>query len=191
MASNQPSQNEITQLLNRLRHGEQRVLDELVPVVYQELRNLASAYLRKERSGHTLSTTALVNEAYLRLVGQDNLDFENRAHFFGVAAKSMRQILIEYARKIQAAKRGKGEKKISIEEIQGLSEESTEEILALDEALTALENFDDRKARIVELRYFTGLTIEETAEVMNISPATIKRDWNLARAWLFREISSN
>ena len=178
----------ITQLLIKWRNGDQAALDELVPQIYDELRRLAKHYLRRERLGHTLETNALVHEAYLRLAGEKDVDWQNRAHFFGIAAVRMRHILVEYARSRQAAKRGGGEYRLSLSEADRPAEERDVSLLALDEALERLEALDPQKSRIVELRYFGGLTIEETAEVLEISPATVKRDWSMARAWLRSEI---
>jgi RNA polymerase sigma factor (TIGR02999 family) len=178
----------ITQLLIQWRNGDQAALNELLPQVYGELRRLANYYLRQERPGHTLQATALVHEAYLRLVDAKEIDWQNRAHFFGIAAVRMRHILVEYARSRQAAKRGGGEYRLSVSEADERAEEPDVNLLALDDALQRLEALDPQKARIVELRYFGGLTIEQTAEVLNISPATVKRDWSMARAWLRTEI---
>ena len=180
----------ITQLLIKWRNGDQAALNELLPQVYDELRRLANYYLRQERLGHTLQTTALVHEAYLRLVGEKEVDWQNRAHFFGIAAVRMRQILVEYARSRQAAKRGGGEYRLSLSEADRLAKERDVNLLALDDALQSLEALDPQKARIVDLRYFGGLTIEETAEVLKISSATVKRDWSTARAWLRSKISN-
>ncbi len=180
----------ITQLLIKWRNGDQAALDELLPQVYDELRRLANYYLRQERLGHTLQTTALVHEAYLRLVGEKEVDWQNRAHFFGIAAVRMRQILVEYARSRQAAKRGGGEYRLSLSGADRLAKERDVNLLALDDALQSLESLDPQKARIVDLRYFGGLTIEETAEVLKISSATVKRDWSMARAWLRSKISN-
>jgi RNA polymerase sigma factor (TIGR02999 family) len=180
----------ITRLLVRWRNGDQAALDELAPQVYGELRRLAKYYLRGERPGHTLEATALVHEAYLRLVDEKQVDWQNRAHFFGIAAVRMRHILVEHARSRQAAKRGGGEYLLSLSRADGrLAEERDVNLLALDNALRRLEALDPQKARVVELRYFGGLTIEETAEVLKLSPATIKREWSMARAWLRSEIS--
>jgi len=180
----------ITQLLIKWRNGDQAALNELLPQVYDELRRLANYYLRQERLGHTLQTNALVHEAYLRLVGEKEVDWQNRAHFFGIAAVRMRQILVEYARSRQAAKRGGGEYRLSLSEADRLAKERDVNLLALDDALQSLEALDPQKARIVDLRYFGGLTIEETAEVLKISSATVKRDWSMARAWLRSKISN-
>jgi RNA polymerase sigma factor (TIGR02999 family) len=179
----------ITQLLIRWRNGDQAALDELVPQVYSELRRLANYYLRHERPNHSLQATALVHEAYLRLVDEKNIEWQNRAHFFGIAAVRMRHILVEHARSRQAAKRGGGEYRLSLSKADQLAEKHDINLLALDEALQRLEVLDEQKVRIVELRFFGGLTIEETAEVMKLSPATVKRGWSMARAWLRSEVS--
>lgn len=178
----------ITQLLIKWRNGDQAALNELVPQIYDELHRLAKHYLRRERPGHTLESNALVHEAYMRLAGEKDVDWQNRAHFFGIAAVRMRHILVEYARSRQAAKRGGDEYRLSLSEADRPAEERDVSLLALDEALERLEALDPQKSRIVELRYFGGLTIEETAEVLEISPATVKRDWSMARAWLRSEI---
>jgi len=180
----------ITQLLVRWRAGDQAALDELLPLVYREMRRLAGYYLRQERPDHTLQPTALVHEAYLRLVGEKEIDWQSRAHFFGIAAVRMRRILVEHARSRQAAKRGGGEYRLSLSEANRMAEKRDVNLLALDDALRRLEELDLQKSRIVELRYFGGLTIEETAEALRISPSTVKRDWMLARAWLRSEISN-
>ncbi len=180
----------ITQLLIRWRDGDRVALDELLPKVYNELRRLANHYLRQERAGHTLQPSDLVHEAYLRLVDEKEVDWQNRAHFFGIAAVRMRHILVEHARSRQAAKRGGGEYRLSLSEADRPAERRDVNLLALDDALQRLEAMDAQKARIVELRYFGGLTIEETAEALKISPATVKRDWSMARAWLRSEISN-
>jgi len=160
-----------------------------MPLVYDELRRLAHHYLQRERSDHTLQSTALVHEAYLRLAGQNAPQWQNRAHFFGIAARVMRQILVEYARSHSAAKRGGASPcKITLDEALDLTQKTDVDVIALDGALTRLNELDPQQSRIVELRFFTGLTIEDTSEVMGISPATVKRDWTSARAWLHREI---
>jgi RNA polymerase sigma factor (TIGR02999 family) len=183
----------ITQLLIKWRNGDEAAFNELLPMVYSELRRLANYYLRQERPGHTLQPTDLVHEAYLRLVDEKEIDWQNRAHFFGIAAVRMRHILVEHARSRQAAKRGGrggGEHRLSLSEADQLAEKRDVNLLALDEALQGLEVLDPQKARIVELRYFGGLTIEETAEALKISPATVKRSWSMARAWLLSEIGN-
>jgi len=169
-------------------NGDKAALDKLVPVVYQELRRLAAYYMRRERPGHTLQTSALVNEAYMRLVDYSQMRWQSRAHFFAVAAQAMRRILVEHARKRHFAKRGGGAVKVSLDEAAIVSQEQAADLVALDDALTSLEAMDERKARIVELRYIGGLNIEETAEVLAISPATVQREWRAAKAWLYREI---
>jgi RNA polymerase sigma factor (TIGR02999 family) len=178
-------------LLEECINGNKDAIDELLPHVYNELRKISSKYLHDEFRNHTFQTTELVHEAYIKLIGNENITWKNRAHFFGIAAKSMRQILVDYARKRKALKRGRGELKISIDEAPIISEISDEKILALDDALKKLENVEERYSRIVELRYFSGLTIEETAEVLQLSAATVKRNWTFAKAWLYREIQNN
>ncbi len=180
----------ITQLLIKWRNGDKAAFDELAAQVYDELRRMAKYYLRQERPDHTFQSTDLVHETYLRLVGEKETDWQNRAHFFGIAAVRMRHILVEYARSRQAAKRGGGGYRLSLSEADRLVEKRDVNLLALDDALQRLEELDQQKARIVELRYFGGLTIEETAEVLQISTATLKREWSMARAWLRSEISN-
>ena len=176
---------DVTMLLNAWSDGNQNALDELMPVVYQELRKLARSYLRAERPEHTLQPTALVNEAYLRLVDQKNVRWENRRHFFGIAAQLMRRILVDHARKRQSEKRGGGEALIPFEDAKGVPVKAWD-LVALDDALKDFATIDPRSAKIVELRQFGGLSIDETADVLEISPATVKRDWTLAKAWLRR-----
>jgi RNA polymerase sigma factor (TIGR02999 family) len=178
----------VTQLLADWSSGDQAALDALMPLVYDELRRLARNYMRRERPGHTLATTGLVHEAYLRLVDQ-NVNWQNRAHFFGVAAQMMRRVLIDHAKSNQRAKRGGGAVKISLEEPILLSEAPGMDLVALDEALSRLEKMDPQRGRIVELRFFAGLSNEEAAEVLAISPATVQRQWAGARAWLYHELS--
>jgi RNA polymerase sigma factor (TIGR02999 family) len=184
-----PPPNEITPLLLRWSQGDQLALNLLMPIVYQELHRLAQSYLRRERADHSLQPTALINEAYLRLVKQDSPEWQSRSHFFGVAARLMRQILVEHARTHVAAKRGGGEVELSLEEAWVYSDEKAEELVALDDALIALATFDERKVRIIELRYFGGMSLEETAAALNLSTATINNETRLARAWLHRELS--
>ena len=186
----QPPPYEITQLLLRWSRGERAALDLLMPVVYRELRKLAHGYLRQERSDHTLQPTALINEAYLRLVKQDFPEWQSRRHFYGVAAQLMRQILVEHARGRAADKRGGGERKFSLDEALSFSGEKAAELVALDDALLALAKFDERKVRIIELRYFGGLSLEETAEALGISVTTIGHEMRVARAWLRREMET-
>jgi RNA polymerase sigma factor (TIGR02999 family) len=180
----------VTQLLVDWSNGDKDALDKLMPLVYDELRRQAARYLRRERPNHTLQTTALIHEAYIRLVEQKNVRWQNRAHFFGIAAQLMRRILVDHARSHQAAKRGGDDVKLPLlEEAVGFVTEKSTELLALDEALNRLATFDPQQSRIVELRYFSGLSIEETAAVLDISPATVKRDWAFAKSWLQREMT--
>ena len=179
---------DVSQLLVDWSHGDQAALARLMPLVYDELRRLAGSYLRRERPDHTLQPTALVHEAFIKLAGQE-LSLQNRAHFFGVAAQIMRCILVDHARGHEAAKRGSGAQRFALEEVMDTPIQSQVDLLALDDALNDLARLDPQQARLVELRYFGGLTIEETAEVLGISPATVKREWRLARTWLHREIS--
>jgi RNA polymerase sigma factor (TIGR02999 family) len=184
------SSNAVTELLVRWRDGDREALDTLMPLVYAELRRLAQHYLRSERTDHTLQGTALVHEAYLRLAGQSPPQWQNRAHFFGIAAHIMRQILVEHARANSAAKRGgKNASKLTLDAAFEIQQKTDVDVIALDEALDRLSALDPQQSRIVELRFFAGLTIEDTAEVIGISPATVKRDWTSARAWLHREIA--
>ena len=182
--------NRVTQLLVDWREGNSEALNALIPLVYDELRRLAHNHLNRERPGHTLQSTALVNEAYMRLVRQD-LAIHNRVHFFAVSSHLMRQILVDYARRHRSAKRGEGIDKITLNEADAfLPKKGNLDLLALDEALNELGRLDPQQTRVVELRFFGGLSIEETAEAVGISPATVKRDWSTARAWLHRELSS-
>ena len=189
----QKSTSPVTELLARWRSGDQNALDALMPLVYSELRQLAQHYLRKERSDHTLQSTALVHEAYLRLAGQSPPQWQNRAHFFGIAAHLMRQILVEHARGRAAAKRGGGATRMTLDESLGMSmaiaQQNEVDVIVLDKALQDLTELDAQQGRIVELRFFGGLTIEDTSEVLGISPATVKREWVTARAWLFRAMT--
>ena len=181
---------DITQLLVDWGKGNKLALDGLMPLVYDELHRIASRYLRRERQGHTLQTTALINEAYLRIVDQNRVNWQSRAHFFGVAAQMMRRILVDHARSHLYAKRGGGAQKLTLDEAIATPQERDLDLVALDDALTTLAQVDPQQSRIIELRFFGGLTIEETAEVIGISPATVKRDWNMAKAWLFGEINN-
>lgn len=184
----QPSK-QVTQLLLDWSHGNGAALNELMPLVYQELRKLAGRYLRSERPDHTLQPTALIHEAYLRMIGKDMPEWESRAHFFGVAARLMRQILVEHARTRHAVKRGGDQQKISLDDApQVFAEGDAAELLALDDALTKLAAFDERRARILEMRAFGGMSVEETAQALAISEATVKRDMRLAQAWIRREL---
>jgi RNA polymerase sigma-70 factor (ECF subfamily) len=182
---------EVTQFLADLQDGRPDAASNLLPLVYEELRRLARQQMRQERADHTLQATALVHEAYLRLVNHPDRSWQSRAHFIGVAAQVMRRILIDYARSRRAAKRGRGPHKVSLEEPLLFSEEQSEDLLALNAALERLAQFDERVSRIVELRFFGGLTVEEAAEVLGVSPKTVKRDWSVARAWLHRELTEN
>lgn len=184
-----PPSHEVTQLLLDWSNGDRAALDQLMPVVYRELYKIATAYLRGERPGHTLQPTALINEAYLRLTHQALPEWEGRRHFYGVAAQLMRQILVEHARSHGAAKRGGGAPKLSLDEVLDYSREQASALVALDEALTVLKDFDERKARVIELRYFGGLSMEETAETLDLSLATVGREQRLAQAWLHRELA--
>ena len=179
----------VTELLRDWHGGDEAARDRLISLVYDELRRLAGGQLARERGGHTLQPTALVHEAYLRLADHHRLDWQGRTHFFAIAAITMRRILVSHARKQRAAKRGQGGIAVTLHENQAVDEGRNVDLLALDEALAALESIDARQCRVIELRYFGGLTIEETAEALGISPATVKLDWSLARAWLFRQLS--
>ena len=174
--------------LDDYTNGNRDCLDELLPLVYGELRRLAHSYLKSERKDLTLQTTALVHEAYLKLIDQRSVNFQNRAQFFALSAQAMRRILLDNARRHTAQKRGSGEK-VLLEDIGEISVEVNENLIELDLALQELEEFDSQQAKIIELRYFGGMTIEETAEVLKISPATVKREWTMARAWLFEKVS--
>jgi RNA polymerase sigma factor (TIGR02999 family) len=185
-----PAPQEISQLLHAWSEGDQTARDRLIPLLYEELRQIAHRYMDRQQVGHTLQTTALIHEAYLRLVDQTKVNWQNRGHFFGVAATAMRQILVDYARTRQAAKRGGGTWRVSLAEAAGFAEEPTAELVALDDALRSLAAFDQRKSQVVEMRYFGGLTVEETAEVLKVSPRTVAEDWRFARTWLLRELSN-
>jgi RNA polymerase sigma-70 factor, ECF subfamily len=184
------SPQQVTQLLVAWGGGDQAALDELMPLVYEELRRLARRYMGRERPGHTLQTSALVHEAYVRLVGQKDIHWQNRAHFFGIAARLMREILVDYARRRRYAKRGGDARRVSLDEAMTVSAERAAEVVALDDALKSLAEIDPRQSQIVELRFFGGLSIEETAEVLGVSRGTVMRDWTLAKAWLHRAITS-
>jgi len=179
---------QVSELLASWNNGDAKAREALMPLVYDELRKLAASHLRRERNDHTLQPTALVHEVYLRLAEQKNVQWQDKSHFFGVTANLMRRILVDHARAHLADKRGSGLPKVSLNEAIAMSRERPAELLALDESLTQLAATDPQQSRIVELRVFAGLTIEQTAEVLGISPATVKRDWNLAKAWLLREI---
>jgi RNA polymerase sigma-70 factor (ECF subfamily) len=180
--------NEVTLLLSALTRGDDGAASKLIPVVYDELRRLAASYMRRERPDHTLQATALVHEAFLKLVEQRSVNWQSRAHFFGVAAQLMRRILIDHARGHLRQKRGGEHKKVSLDEAFIFSEQQSAELLAVDESLTRLSKLDQRQGRVVELRFFGGLGVEEAAEVLGISPKTVKRDWSIAKAWLYADL---
>ena len=181
----------ITDLLVEWSKGDQAALDQLLPLVYGELRRLARSYLRRERPDHTLQATALVHEAFLRLVDQHSVSWQNRAHFFGIASQMMRRILVNHALARRAAKRGGFAEKLSIDEAMGLEDRREVDLIELDDALKELETLDPRQTRIVELRFFGGLSVEETAEVLDLSPATVKREWSTAKLWLRRRLDKS
>jgi RNA polymerase sigma-70 factor, ECF subfamily len=184
-----PESHEVTRLLLAWGEGDQEALDRLVPFVYAELRRLAHGHMRRERDGHTLQTTALINEAYLRLTDAGQMRLENRTHFFAVASRLMRQILVDFARSRGYQKRGAGAQQVSLDEALVIGQPRDEDLVALDEAITALAEVDERKARVVELRFFGGLTEDETAEALKVSLGTIRRDWRLAKSWLLLKLS--
>lgn len=179
----------VTQMLLDWSEGDREALDKLIPIVYSELRLRAARYLRRERPGHTLQTTALIHETYLRLVDQKDVRWQNRAHFFAIAAQLMRRILVDHARQRDAAKRGGADVTLTLDEAMAVFPGRDVNLMALDETLTRLAEIDPRQSRVVELRYFSGLSIEETAEELGVSPATVKLDWSMAKAWLRREMS--
>jgi len=183
------SSSDITELLINWCDGDQAALEKLIPLVEKELHRIAHNHMKRENPGHTLQTTALVNEAYLRLVDQKRVRWQNRSHFFAVAAKMMRRVLLNYARDRDRDKRGGGAIQVSLTENDAILDERTVELIALDEALKKLELVDERKCRVVELRYFGGLSVEETAEALGVSAITVIRDWNMAKAWLARELT--
>jgi RNA polymerase sigma factor (TIGR02999 family) len=183
------SADNLTSLLIEWQEGDKSALDRLTPLVYDELRRIAHRYVRRERNGHTLETTALVNEAYVRLAGSKNIAWENRSHFFAATAQVMRHVLIDHARKRLYAKRGGDAQHVPLDDVVSeMTEQRADELIVLNEALDELAKLDTRKARVVELRYFAGLSLEETAEVLNISLMTVRRDWRAAKAWLFRRM---
>jgi len=184
-------EHEITQLLQAWRQGDERALDKLTPQVYRELHRAARRCMSGERDGHTLQTTALINELYLRLSNLKPIDWRNRAHFFALCARQMRRILTDQARARQSHKRGDGAKAISLDDALIISPEPTADLVAVDDALNQLAKVDDRKSQVVTMRFFGGLSVEETAEVLKVSPETVARDWRLAKAWLMRELSAN
>jgi RNA polymerase sigma-70 factor, ECF subfamily len=183
------SPSEITELLVCWSNGDRAALERLLPLVERELRRLAHTYMRREHPDHTLQTTALINETFLRLVDQSRVRWQNRAHFYGIAAQLMRRVLLNYARDKGRDKRGGGAFKVSLSKADLLSDEKSVELIALDEALQRLSAIDERKSKVVELRYFGGLSVRETAEVLKVSPITVARDWDIAKAWLARELS--
>lgn len=189
-SAERPPTEAITELLRAWSDGEREGMDALVPLVYDELKRQARRYLRRERGGHTLQTTALVNEAYLRLIDQRNVRWQNRAHFFGIAAQMMRRILVDYAKNRKSLKRGGAAENLPLDEAFAIAAEERDlDLLALDEALNRLAEMDELQARIVELRYFSGLSIAETAEVIGLSTTTVKVNWNMAKAWLHHELT--
>jgi RNA polymerase sigma factor (TIGR02999 family) len=183
-----PGPGEITRLLADWSSGNQAALDKLMPLVYEELRRLASNYMRRERPDHMLQTTALVHEAYLRLAGQQDVGYQSRAHFFAAAAQVMRHILVDYARGFRRAKRGEGMPPLALSDVAVISGQRAEEVLAVNSALQRLTAIDVRKGRVFEMRYFGGMSVEEAAEALKVSPATVAREWRMAKAWLRREI---
>lgn len=190
MEKNTENSSQITQLLRQWSDGKREELESLMPLIYDELRGQASRYLKRERSNHTLQTTDLINEAYIKLIDQRQIKWQNRAHFFAIAAQAMRRILVDYARQRQREKRGgKAEDLPPEQAISIVSQEKKVDLVALDDALTRLEKFDERQARVVELRYFSGLSLDETAEVLGVSNVTVRLDWNMAKAWLLQEIT--
>ena len=183
-----PAPGEITRLLADWSSGNQAALDKLMPLVYEELRRLASNYMRRERPDHMLQTTALVHEAYLRMAEQQDVGYQSRAHFFAAAAQVMRHILVDYARGCRRAKRGEGVPPLALSDVAVLSDQRAEEVLAVNSALLRLTALDARKSRVFEMRYFGGMSVEEAAEALKVSPATVAREWRMAKAWLRREI---
>ena len=184
------SSHQITLLLTDWSKGNELALEQLMPLVYDELRQMAARYMRRQPSGHTFQTTELIHEAYLKIAGQDGKNWQNRAHFFGVAAKAMRHILVDYARSKHSQKRGGWQERVTFTEDDLATNGRSEEIVALDDALNRLAVLDERKSRVVEMKFFAGLTSEEIAEVLKTSPETVKRDWRFARTWLLRELSA-
>ena len=183
-----PLPDNITHLLKEWSAGDDQALDRLTPLVYEELRKQAARYLRRERPGHSMQTTALINEAYLRLIDARNVPWEGRAHFFAIAANLMRRILVDHARRRDAEKRGGAQIRLTLDDTVGIAKQSDVDLLMIDDALTRLAVLDPQQAQVVELRFFSGLSVEETATALGISPRTVKRDWSVARAWLRREI---
>ncbi len=188
---NEKNSPEITKLLLKWRNGDEHALEDLLPQVYGELRRMAGNFMRRQKPGHTLQPSALVNEAYLRLINSDRVNWQNRTHFFAICAQLMRRILVDIARKKNSLKRGGNPVQVTLGEHLAASSETAEEMIALDSALERLAKFSERQARIVELRYFAGLTDEQIAEALGISSRTVRRDWTVARAWLYRELRSS
>ncbi len=188
MANHSTGSKQITQLLQAWSDGDKTALDRLAPLVYGELHRLAKLYLRGERAGHLLQTTALINEAYLRLIDWQSVEWKNREHFLGIAAQMMRRVLVDFARARQYAKRGGNAHQVSLTEAEAVLIDRDAEMIKLDDALKSLAELSPRQCQVVELRFFGGLSVDETAEVLNISPRTVMRDWDLARAWLYREL---
>lgn len=188
MASRFPK--DVTQLLLAWNGGDRAALDRLIPLVYEELRRTAKRYMRRERAGHTLQTTALVNEVYLRLIDADSVRWQDRAHFFAIAAQLMRRILVDFARRRQQLKRGGDMHQVSLDEALAVVQDRGVDLVALDDALNALASLDQRQCQVVEMRFFGGLTEDEIAEVLNVSPRTVRNDWSMAKAWLLRELSN-
>jgi RNA polymerase sigma factor (TIGR02999 family) len=191
MAAAQDEPREVTQLLLAWNGGDESALEKLIPLVYDELRRLARRHMRREHPDHTLQTTALINEAFLRLVDLGNVHWQNRAHFFALCARLMRRILVDFARSRLYTKRGGGAQRISLDESVVVSPAQPTDLVAVDDALSALTKIDARKGQVVEMRFFGGLTVEETAEVLKVSPETVRRDWKLAKVWLLRELSGD
>jgi RNA polymerase sigma factor (TIGR02999 family) len=183
-----PSTNEVTERLIAWSAGDRAAFDHLLPIVYQELRRMAGAYLRQENPGHTLQPTALVHETWLRLIDQTRVNWQNRAQFFGVAAQMMRRILVDHAKAKHREKRGGDAVKLSLDDVVNLSQERVTDLLALNDALDDLSRIDGRKSRVIELRYFGGFSVEETAQILEVSPETVIRDWKMAKAWLYQQI---
>lgn len=181
----------VTQLLEAWGNGDESALEQLVPLVHGELRRIAHSYMRGERQGHTLQTTALVNEAYLKLVEQKHVRWQNRAHFLGIAAQAMRRILVDYARRRNYLKRGGGALQVTLGDAESLASERSNDLVAIDEALLSLAQIDPRRSQVVELRFFGGLSIEESAEVLKVSPTTVERDWIIAKAWLHKTLTGD
>jgi RNA polymerase sigma factor (TIGR02999 family) len=186
-----PDQSQVTEILRAVSAGDSQAVNRLIPLVYEELRSMAKGYMQRESKGHTLQPTALVNEVFIKLVDQDRVNWRGRSHFFAVCAQAMRRVLVDHARTKHRAKRGGGERPISLDEKLVISQERTEDLLALDDALNKLARLDPRQAKIVELRFFGGLTVQETAEVLGVSNRTVENEWTMVRAWLRRELSED